>query len=102
MVTNGCAGVLRLARAFTRTSLRMTVGESIAEIADIARDRVTEKGKAFYRNGRKGRKGSPGLPTLRVAIRSEDLQSDRAGRPFAPGNNQRKFPRRRKTSRRLP
>src|SRR4029077_4732931 len=26
MVTNGCTGILRLARAFTRTSLRMTEG----------------------------------------------------------------------------
>jgi hypothetical protein len=43
MVTNGCTGVLRLACAFTRTSLRRTEGESIAEIADIARDRVMGK-----------------------------------------------------------
>jgi hypothetical protein len=38
VVTNGCTGILRLARAFTRTSLRMTEGESRREIADIARD----------------------------------------------------------------
>ena len=36
MVTTGCTGILRLARAFTRASLRMTTGESIAV---IARDR---------------------------------------------------------------
>jgi len=43
MVTISCTGILRLARAFTRASLRMTEGESIAEIADIARDRVMGK-----------------------------------------------------------
>jgi hypothetical protein len=42
MVTNGCTGVLRLARVHAHL-LRMTEGESIAEIADIARDRVMGK-----------------------------------------------------------
>ena len=40
MVINGCTGVLRLARTFTRTSLRKTEGESIAEIAERARETV--------------------------------------------------------------
>jgi hypothetical protein len=38
MVTNGCTGVLRLARAFTRTSVRRT--ENIAEIADMPHETV--------------------------------------------------------------
>lgn len=47
MVANGCTGVRRLARAFTRTSLKMTEGESIAEIAERARDRET---RAYHRD----------------------------------------------------
>jgi UDP-N-acetylmuramyl tripeptide synthase len=39
MVTTGCTGILRLARAFTRATLRMTEGERITVIADIAGDR---------------------------------------------------------------
>jgi len=39
MVTTGCTGVLRLARAFTRATLRMTEGERITVITDIAGDR---------------------------------------------------------------